>query len=397
MNNNIYSVSQVNNYIKLIFEDDVLLNNIYIEGEISNFKAHTSGHLYFTIKDEYSSINAIMYRENALNLNINLENGMSVVCLGYVSSYPKVGQYQLYIKSIEFKGKGDVFLEFENLKEKLKKEGLFDEVYKMEIPSLPKSIGVITSQTGAAIKDILNIAKRRNSNVKIILIPALAQGNDAPKSIVEAINMANEYKRLDIIILARGGGSKEDLYAFNSEEVARAIFYSSIPIVTGIGHEIDFTISDFVSDLRAPTPSAAIEICLPEAKILKGKVYDNFKIINKIIDKKISENKKILNFILHKHYFKNFLYKILDCQIFVENKSDILNKQINSKIKENNFILQSNINKIESLSPINILKKGYVILSNKNNKIIKSKDHIKKGDIIKIRFYDGYKKAKIIE
>ncbi len=248
MKDNIYTVSQVNNYIKLLLEDDVLLNGIYIEGEISNLKRHTSGHIYFTIKDEDCSINAVMYRQDTLSFKDEFENGLKVICFGHISAYPKTGQYQLYVKNIKISGIGDVFLDFEKLKEKLKNEGLFDKVYKMDIPLLPKSIGVITSQTGAAIRDILNVAKRRNPNIKIILIPALVQGKDAPNSIINAINMANKFKNLDIIILARGGGSKEDLWAFNNEDLARAIFYSSIPIVTGIGHEIDFTIADFVAD-----------------------------------------------------------------------------------------------------------------------------------------------------
>lgn len=397
MENNIYTVSQVNNYIKLLLEDDVLLNRIYIEGEISNLKMHTSGHIYFTIKDEECSINAVMYRQDALNFKENIENGTKVICLGYISSYPKTGQYQFYAKNIKKSGLGDVFLDFEKLKEKLKNEGLFDDVYKMDIPPLPKTIGVITSETGAAIRDILNVAKRRNTNTKIIVIPALMQGKDAPNSVINAINIANEYENLDVIILARGGGSKEDLWAFNDESLARAIFYSSIPIVTGIGHEIDFTIADFVADFRAPTPSAAIEVCLPEANMLKEKLYNIFTHINKNIDKKISENKLNLKMNLNKHCFINFLYKIIDYQIFTENNIDLINKNICNKIREKKLVLNGNINKIEALSPINILKNGYTLVSDKNENNIKSAKQLKKDDEITLSFYDGEKKAKIIE
>ncbi|WP_250277442.1 exodeoxyribonuclease VII large subunit [[Clostridium] colinum] len=397
MKNNIYTVTQVNNYIKLVFEDDFLLNNIYIEGEISNFKRHISGHIYFTIKDEECSINAIMYKQNTLLMEDNIQNGTKVICCGYISSYPKTGQYQLYVISIKCSGVGNVFLDFEKLKEKLKNEGLFDNVYKMEIPKIPKTIGVITSETGAAIRDILNVAKRRNPNVKIILIPTLVQGKDAPNGIINAINIANEYKKLDVIILARGGGSKEDLWAFNDENVARAIFYSSIPIVTGIGHEIDFTIADFVADFRAPTPSAAIEVCLPEADALKEKICNTFNNLNNNINKKINENKLNFNININKSCFTNFFDKILDYKKITESNFNNINKNIHIKMKENKLILNSNIDKIEALSPMNILKNGYTLISDKNNKNIISSKQLKKDDEIKINFYDGDKKAKIIE
>ena len=396
MKDNIYTVSQVNNYIKLLLEDDVLLNRIYIEGEISNLKRHTSGHIYFTIKDEDCSINAVMYRQDTLSFKNEFENGLKVICFGHISAYPKTGQYQLYVKNIKISGIGDVFLDFEKLKEKLKNEGLFDKVYKMDIPLLPKSIGVITSQTGAAIRDILNVAKRRNPNIKIILIPALVQGKDAPNSIINAINMANKFKNLDIIILARGGGSKEDLCTFNNEDLARAIFYSSIPIVTGIGHEIDSTIADFVADFRAPTPSAAIEICLPKADDLKEKVYNIFYSIDKNINKKISENNLKLQVSINRSCFINFLDKILDYQIFIDNKLEKITLNIVSNIRENNLILDANINKIESLSPMNILKNGYALVSKDNNNI-KSVKQLNKDDEIILNFYDGDKKAKIME
>lgn len=397
MKDNIYTVTQVNNYIKLVLEDDVLLNGIFLEGEISNLKKHTSGHIYFTLKDEECSINAVMYRQDSLDFKDNMKAGAKVICFGYISSYPKTGQYQMYVKNIKVSGIGNVFLDFEKLKEKLKNEGLFDDIYKMEIPKFPKTIGVITSETGAAIRDILNVSKRRNPNIKIIIIPALVQGSDAPNSIINAINLANEYKKLDIIVLARGGGSKEDLWAFNNEDLARAIFYSSIPIVTGIGHEIDFTIADFVADFRAPTPSAAIEVCLPEANILKEKIYTIFNSINNNINKKINENKLNLKFNTNKSCFVNFLDKILDYQIFNENTFDNINKHIQIKIKENKFFLESNINKIEALSPINILKNGYALITDKNEQNIKSAKMLNKDDEIKLSFYDGDKKAKIIE
>ena len=304
--------------------------------------------------------------------------------------------YQIYVKNIKPKGLGDVFLDFEKLKEKLKNEGLFDEVYKLDIPKMPKTIGVITSETGAAIRDILNIAKRRNPSVKIIIIPALMQGKDAPYSIINAINLANEYKKLDVIILARGGGSKEDLWAFNDEDLARAIFYSSIPIVSGIGHEIDFTIADFVADFRAPTPSAAIEICLPKYEDLKEKVYNNFNKIYRGFNVKYEQCVLNLKLITNKNCFVNFLDMILNYEIFVDNNIEKIDKSLQSKIKESKIVLNANLDKIEALSPINILKNGYAIITS-NDKNIKSSRLLKKDDEINIKFYDGDKKAKIIE
>lgn len=396
MKENIYTVSQVNNYIKLLLEDDVLLNNIYIEGEISNLKIHTSGHIYFTIKDNECSLNAVMYKQDSLKFNEDIENGTNVICFGYISSYTKTGQYQIYVKNIKPKGLGNVFLDFEKLKEKLRNEGLFDNAYKLDIPKMPKTIGVVTSETGAAIRDILNIAKRRNPSVKIIVISALMQGKDAPNSIINAINLANEYKKLDVIILARGGGSKEDLWAFNDENLARAIFYSSIPIVSGIGHEIDFTIADFVADFRAPTPSAAIEICLPKYEDLKEKVYINFNRIYKTFN--IKYDQSVLNFKLNanKSCFINFLDRIIDYQNFVDSKVEKIDKNLQYKIKESKIVLNANLDKIEALSPVNILKNGYTMVT-KNNKNIKSAKSLNIDDEINIKFYDGDKKAKIIE
>lgn len=397
MKNNVYTVTQINNYIKLVLEDDVLLNPIYIEGEISNLKKHTSGHIYFTLKDEDCSINCIMYKQDAQNLTQDLNDGLKIICCGNVSSYIKTGQYQLYVKNIKNSGAGNVFLDFEKLKEKLQKEGLFDEVYKMDIPKLPKTVGVITSQTGAAIRDIINVSKRRNPNVNIVVIPTLVQGQYAPQSIVDAIALANEYKKLDVIVLARGGGSKEDLWAFNDEQVARAIFYSSIPIVTGIGHEIDFTIADFVADFRAPTPSAAIEICLPEVVTLKEKLQIVINSIQKNMLNKIEENKLKFQLNINKSCFLNFHKKILDYENQTQINFDKINNNIKSKINQNKLLLNNNINKMDALSPINILKNGYTLVCDENNKNIKSSTNLKKDDVVKINFYDGEKKAKVIE
>lgn len=395
MDKNVYSVSQINNYIKLLLEDDVLLNNIFIQGEISNFKYHTSGHLYFTIKDENSSLNVIMYNSDAINIDFDLYNGINVKIFGYVSCYIKNAQCQFYAKKIEILGKGDLQKNFEILKEKLFKKGFFDIENKKSIPKFPKNIAVITSKTGAAIKDIINIYKRRNKSINLILIPTLVQGKNAPDEIIKAIEIANEYAKIDTIILARGGGAYEDLECFNDENVAKAIYFSKIPIITGIGHEIDYTIADFVADYRAPTPSAAIEIALPENDILQNKIIENYLKMNKIINQKIIENKLKLEIIKKNKYFENFLSYIINYINIIENKKSLLEKEFNYKLNQNKALLNNYIEKLNSNSPTNILKKGYASISDENGKPIKSSKNLKTGDSININFYDGEKKAKI--
>lgn len=396
MNKNVYSVSQVNNYIKLLFEDDVFLNDIFIEGEISNFKKHTSGHIYFTIKDENASINSVIYKTNASSIDFNIENGMKITAFGYISSYIKTGQYQFYVKEIAPLGKGNLQKDFEALKQKLFNQGFFDEQHKKPIPKLPKNIAVITSSTGAAIQDIINIYKRRNQSINLILIPSVVQGKDAHLHIINAIEMANDYGKIDVLILARGGGAYEDLECFNSEELAKAIYFSEIPTITGIGHEIDFTIADFVSDFRAPTPSAAIEIALPEANFLQERLEQAYYKINKIIDDKIQEKRNKLDLNINTHSFKNFLDLVMNYQLFVENSINLIEKEFNYKVKEKRFLLENIINKLDAISPTNILKNGYAFISNEYGNNIKSSKNLKKNEIITINFYDGEKKAKIL-
>lgn len=397
MKNNVYSVSQINNYIRLLLDSDVLLSDIYIEGEISNYKEHSSGHLYFTVKDENSALNCVMYSSNAIDLKFDLKNGLKIVVFGYISSYVKTGSYQLYVKDISILGKGNLQDNFETLKEKLLKKGYFDIENKIEIPKYPKTIAIITSNTGAAVYDILNIAKRRNKTVKLIIIPTLVQGKDAPDEIAYAIELANEYKKIDTIILARGGGSTEDLWCFNDEKVAKAILLSKIPIITGIGHEIDFTIADFTADLRAPTPSAAIEIALFETDNLNTKINNYYYKINNLIERKILEEKTRYSVCTNSYYFKNFINLIMDYQILVENNLNTLEKRIKDLTKEKKFLLQTVINKLDSLSPTNILKNGYCFISDEKNNAIKLAKNLKKDDKVKISFYDGEKKAKILE
>ncbi len=392
---NVYSVSQVNNYVKLLIQNDILLNNIFIEGEISNFKNHTSGHFYFTIKDFDASLNCIMFENNARNIDFDIKNGAKIIANGYLSLYPKTGMYQFSVRKIYADGKGILQKNFEILKEKLENEGLFDIRYKKPISKIPKNIAVITSKTGAALQDIIKIYKRRNKSVNLILIPSTVQGEKAPKELIDAIYLANKYENLDTIILARGGGSYEDLNCFNSEDLARAIFASKIPIITGIGHETDFTIADFVSDLRAQTPSAAIEIALPEAEVLSQKLEHIFQKMDYLIKYKINYNKNKLNTILQQNAFYNFEQKVLNYKNFANNNFNSLQKSFYSKYKEKRLFLKNCTNKLDYLFPANILKNGYAFVLDNNNKQIKSAKSLKKGDIINITFFDGKKQAEI--
>ena len=257
------TVCELNNYIKDVIDNDFMLNNVYIKGEISNFKNHYSGHMYFTLKDEKSLIKCVMFKSYTSNLDFMPKDGMNVVVLGTVAVFERDGIYQIYVKGMEVDGMGALYTAYEQLKEKLEKEGLFDEKYKKKIPMLPTSIGVVTSKTGAVIRDIINVTTRRYPKVNIKLFPAAVQGKGASSTIVKAIQYFNREKNVDLIIVARGGGSLEDLWPFNEEETARAIFASEIPVISAVGHETDFTIADFVADLRAPTPSAAGELAVP--------------------------------------------------------------------------------------------------------------------------------------
>lgn len=280
MKSHIYSVSQINRYIKNLIEKDIFLRDIFIEAEISNFKVHTSGHFYFTLKDEFAAINTVMYKSYSRDIKFLPENGMKVTVYGYISIYEKTGQYQLCVKIMEPTGKGALYAAFEQLKNKLEKEGLFDIGRKRRIPRFPRKIAVLTSPVGAAIRDIIRISERRNPNIKIIVVPVIVQGESAAKSICDGLSLINRYKDADVIILGRGGGSIEDLWCFNEESVARAVFKSKIPVISAVGHETDFTISDFVADFRASTPSAAAEIAVPSLYDIRDNVYALYDELN---------------------------------------------------------------------------------------------------------------------
>lgn len=388
------TISQINKYIKNRFEQDENLNVVYLKGEISNFKNHTTGHLYFTLKDENSRILAVMFRNNASSLTFAPIDGMKVLVKGKISCYEANGNYQIYVNEMSEDGVGNLYLEFEKLKKKLYEKGLFDQSLKKPIPKFPKKIGVITATTGAAIRDIITTINRRYRLAEIIIFPCLVQGDGAKEDIVKNLTLASDYD-LDVIILGRGGGSIEDLWAFNEEIVAEAIYNSKIPIISAVGHEIDFTISDYVADLRAPTPTAAAELAVP----------NNIELISYIKQLELRNNKSIINLInYYKHKLNNLensyilknpnnLYTgkiqkldslVEKAEIFIKRKFDL---KLNSYLKL--------INKLETLNPMQTIKRGYSI-TKLNDKVINSINEIKIDDEIVTNLEDGIIKSIVV-
>lgn len=386
---NVLTVTQVNTYIKALLDESAPLRNIYISGEISNFTHYyRTGHLYFTLKDESSQLKAVMFSSNASRLRFQAENGMKVICRGRISVYSKSGEYQLYVDDMQPDGVGALSLAFEQLKKKLSQEGLFDETHKKPIPPFPSKIGVATSNIGAAVEDIKNITARRYPLAEIIICPTVVQGENAPADIVRSIKMLDGYDGIDVIILGRGGGSAEDLWAFNSEEVARAVFACETPIVSAVGHETDFTICDFVSDLRAPTPSAAAELVCPDI----NKLYSDLSVKKNALDFYIANRIETLEqdlcdttqngaFADAESFFTAYQDNL---KVLSERLNDAFSFTIDDK--ENKFLNASA--RLEALSPLSVLMRGYCVAS-KNGKAVKSKNDIKKDDELTLRFADG--------
>lgn len=384
-----YTVSDVNRFIKQIFSAEDILHNINIKGEISNFIHHLrSGHYYFTLKDTNSSLKCVMFKGNNSKLRFMPENGMQVIARGDIQSYERDGIYQLYCVDIQPDGAGALAVAFEQLKEKLSNEGLFRQERKKQLPKMPETVGVITSITGAALQDIINVLNRRYPLCKLLVFPALVQGEDAPKSICSAIQTA-EHSVAQVLIVGRGGGSVEDLWAFNDEKVARAIANCNIPIVSAIGHEVDYTIADFVADLRAPTPSAAAEIVSPDINELASVVYSYKNILIDIINDNIEENSQAVDMYLDRLLAcspKNQLAQNINKAEQLKSRLDSAFENIFSK-KTQRFA--SSISLLETLSPLNVLKRGYTITAGEDSKPIKSCKKLKAGDVLISHFKDG--------
>lgn len=383
-----YTVTEVNKYIKKILSSDFILSNILIKGEISNFKNHSSGHLYFSLKDEQSLIKCVMFKGATLGLKFKPEDGMKVIIAGYISSYERDGQYQLYCDSMILDGVGDLYAEYERLKEKLQKEGLFDENRKRNLPLLPKSVAVVTSKTGAVIRDIINVSTRRYPEAYIKLYPASVQGPEAYKEIVEAIEVINKENLADVIIVGRGGGSIEDLWNFNKEEVAYAIYNSKIPVVSAVGHETDYTIADFVADLRAPTPSAAAELVFPDKEELKYRILYMEKSLRKSLMNKLEKNKKYLDNLVSSYCFKRPQELLNKQKIQLDDVNKRLLDNINTNVDKKKNIFEKVVCQLDALSPLKTLSRGYAVAM-KANKVIKSTKDIDVDDEFELILTDG--------
>ena len=390
------SVSELNKYIKEKVAGDEYLNNVLVKGEISNFKNHYTGHLYFTLKDDNSLIKCIMFKSYTGNLKFMPKDGMKVMVFGTVSVFERDGVYQIYCKAMQEEGMGSLYKAYEELKLKLEKEGLFDTKYKKKIPFMPKVIGVLTSQTGSVIKDIINVSTRRNPNVYIRLFPVPVQGEGAGIKIAEAIKYMNDKKLADVLILARGGGSLEDLWPFNEEVVARAIFESELPIISAVGHETDFTIADFVADLRAPTPSAAAELAVSDIEEIKLKLYNYNNRFKLALKKKVELMRMRYEKCMASRAFKEPLQRVNEQYIRVDMLVKSLQNSVINKYKDRKNELLTLIAKLDSLSPLKTLTRGYCIVQSEG-KAIKSVKYIKMDEEIELRFVDGKKKAKVLE
>lgn len=393
----IITVSQLNYYVKSLLENDFKLNSVIVTGEISNLTDHyRSGHIYFSLKDEKSVIRAVMFAGNARNLKFKPKEGMKVIAMGRVSLYEPSGSYQLYVEGMQPDGIGELALAFEQLKKKLEEKGIFAKEHKKPIPKFPRTVGVITSPTGAALRDIENILTRRYPRAEIILCPTLVQGENAAPELVKAVNLFNEYDLADVIIIGRGGGSIEDLWAFNSEDLAYAIYASNIPVISAVGHETDFTICDFVSDLRAPTPSAAAELAVPDTEELKSYYKSQIHYLSTMMDKKLINAKAALR------RKKSLVEAAVSDKASDGQKLRLLNKIkkiqniVNSRMAAESEKNSQIAAKLEEVNPLSVLKRGYTV-TEKDGKIITSSKVLKPDDELTVVFNDGKVVTKVKE
>ena len=389
----VLSVTEVNNYVKKIIDNDFILRNLSVKGEISNLTYHSSGHIYFSLKDQSGKISCVMFKGRAYELDFKLKEGMNVIVCGRLSIYPATGSIQLYCDTIEEEGIGSLHIQFQKLKEKLYNKGYFDDEHKKKIPEFPSRVGVVTSSTGAVFHDIINVAKRRNSLIDIVLYPARVQGDGAYKEIINGIQYFNNIKSVDVIIVARGGGSIEELWNFNEEELAEAIYKSKLPIVSAVGHEVDFTISDFVSDLRAATPSQAAEILFPvESAIREGLEY-SAKMLNRIMLNRLDYEKQSLNSLERVLNLNSPIAKIANCYLDIDKLYQKMDLNIKKRLEVEKERLKGINNLLIAHNPTNILVKGYAIIEDDIG-IISTKERLKDEKNITINLKDGNVKGR---
>lgn len=393
----IFTVGQINRYIRNLLENDFILSSLLVKGEISNFKAHSSGHLYFTLKDASGALSCVMFRQDAAGLPFEPENGMQVVVYGHVSLYEKTGQYQLYAEFMEPLGIGALQVAFEQLKEKLAAEGLFDGDFKREIPKNPSCIAVITSPTGAAVRDILQIVKRRDPNVKVAIFPTLVQGEQAAADIVRSLKLVNEWGKADVIILGRGGGSMEDLWCFNDENVARAVFASEIPVISAVGHETDFTITDFVADMRAPTPSAAAELATtPLAE--RREAFHRLELrLERDVSALLTSCRRRLDLLKSRPVMERPLERIYRTMMDVEETQQRLDKEMTNRLMQRAERWQYLTNRLEAASPLAVMSRGYVMAVTSSGKLLTSVKQAEVGDRVTLHLQDGKMETNIQE
>ena len=391
----VYSVNELNAYVKRILDNDENLKHIFVTGEISNYKAHYSGHLYMTIKDESASVKAVMFAGNASRLRFRPENGMKVLIFGTVSLFPRDGSYQLYISDMQPDGMGALSVAFEQLKKKLAAEGLFSDSHKKPIPQFPKRIGVITSETGAAVQDIFNVLSRRFPMAEVVLRPTQVQGDGAAQDIAKAIYLFNEYNAADVLIVGRGGGSIEDLWAFNEEVVARAVFASEIPVISAVGHETDYTICDFVADLRAPTPSAAAELAVPDKLELKSELISYKQHILNLTKNKLDRERSKLLAIEKSGALRDPVTKLNENRRELLYLSERITNLTVSAVDSNKMKYAALAGKLNALSPLGVISRGYALAESEGKVVTRVKD-VEVNDEISVRLSDGMLKAKVI-
>ena len=380
----------------MLLDSQPTLHRIYVRGEISNFKEYSSGHMYFTLKDEDSLIRAVMFRGHAARLKFRPENGMKVVICGNVSVYPRDGQYQLYAESIDPDGVGALYLAFEQLKAKLAEEGLFDESYKQPLPAFPSRVGIVTSPSGAAVKDMINVAGRRYPSAELVIYPSAVHGSEAVPQLISGINYFSDTRSVDVVIIGRGGGSLEDLWAFNNEQLARAIFACRVPVISAVGHETDFTICDFVADRRAPTPSAAAELAVPDTSELRYKISSLTDRYAAQLMNRISQSRRQLELIAGSKALSDPDTILNDRRVRLDRTLDALDRAIEAKSSAKRSDLREVAASLSALDPLAVLSRGYGAVTDTKGKIVKSVADLDIGQEIDVRLSDGHAVAEIV-
>ena len=390
----VYSVAQVNSYIKNMFAQDFLLRRLSVKGEVSNCKYHSSGHIYFTLKDGGGTLQAVMFASQRRGLNFKLAEGQQVVVKGTVDVYERDGKYQLYASEIELSGRGDLYLRFEKLLKELEEMGMFAQEYKRPIPQFVKKVGIVTASSGAAVRDIINIAARRNPYVQLILCPAKVQGEGAAESIVQGIRMLEE-QDVDVMIVGRGGGSIEDLWAFNEEIVARAIFESRVPVISAVGHETDTTIADYVADLRAPTPSAAAELAVYEYQAAENLMKEYQMRLSSAVLKKAEQNRQYLKQAALKLRLFHPRQKLLENRQYASDLELQLRSRMEEILQQKRHQFALYVEKMKGLSPLEKLNQGYAYVEDKKGRPVRQIADVKEGDAIRIYVSDGMIEAQV--